>query len=240
MKISKKKIQKYKLFKYNLLKLQTYFNKHMVLDDFLQQVEISLKQILKLIFQYHIFGFRILFVGFPIRFKKRQTKLISFTNHSFISKNSWVSGIFRNRLSIIKYLKISQSQKFSNNINYLLTIKTKPHLVVIFDESVEDNVIQEFYKGGIPIISFNYNKLNINKIYHNTLIKFNYMKKNLNSMYFFLIYSLLKKQIIVNKKNKYLFYLHYISQKKGKANTKSILQKKKKIKKKRFRKKILL
>merc|ERR1711982_4922 len=112
------------------------------------------------------------------------------------------SGIFRNRLSTIKYLKLSQSQKFSNNINYLLTIRTKPHLVVILDGSVEDNVIQEFYKGGIPIISFNHNKLNINKIAYNTLINFNPIKKNLNSMYFFLIYSLLKKQTISQKNRK--------------------------------------
>ena len=202
MKISKTKIQKYKLFKYNLLQLQIDFNKHMISDDFLQQVEVSFKQILKLIFEYHICGFRILFVGFPIKFKKWQTKLISFTNHSFISKNSWISGIFRNRLSTMKYLKLSQSQKFSNNINYLLTIRTKPHLVVILDGSVEDNVIQEFYKGGIPIISFNYNKLNINKIAYNTLINFNPIKKNLNSMYFFLIYSLLKKQTISQKNRK--------------------------------------
>jgi len=202
MKISKTKIQKYKLFKYNLLKLQIYFDKHIISDDFLQQVKISFKQILKLIFEYHICGFKILFVGFPIRFKKWQTKLISFTNHSFISKNSWISGIFRNRLSTMKYLKLSQSQKFSNNINYLLTIKTKPHLVVILDGSVEDNVIQEFYKGGIPIISFNYKKLNINKVSYNTLIKFNSMRKNLNSMYFFLIYSLLKKQTISQKNKK--------------------------------------
>merc|ERR1712157_425016 len=131
-----------------------------------------------------------------------QTNLISFTNHSFISRNSWISGIFRNRLSTMKYLKLSQSQKFSNNINYLLTIRTKPHLVVILDGSVEDNVIQEFYKGGIPIISFNYNKLNINKIAYNTLINFNPIKKFKLNVFFFLIYSLLKKTNYFTKEQK--------------------------------------
>jgi len=215
MKISKTKIQKYKLFKYNLLKLQIYFDKHIISDDSLQQVKISFKQILKLIFEYHICGFKILFVGFPIRFKKWQTKLISFTNHSFISKNSWISGIFRNRLSTMKYLKLSQSQKFSNNTNYLLTIKTKPHLVVILDGSVEDNVIQEFYKGGIPIISFNYKKLNINKVSYNTLIKFNSMRKNLNSMYFF--------DLLIVKKTNYFTK----EQKNKKENQKKIISQEK-------------
>lgn len=91
MKTSKIKIQKYKLFKYNLLKLQTYSNKktsNIFSNNSLERIEISLKQILKLIFEYHVCRFKILFVGFPVIFKRRQTKLINFTNHSFISRNS--------------------------------------------------------------------------------------------------------------------------------------------------------
>merc|ERR1711933_453112 len=100
-----------------------------------------------------------------------------------------INGIFRNRLSIMTYLKLSQSQKFSENISNLLTIKTRPHLVVLFDGNSEEDVIQEFYKGAIPIISFNYDKLNVNKI-------------NLNSLYFFLIYSLLKKKPFYKRQKK--------------------------------------
>jgi len=199
MKIRKIKIQKYKLFKYNLLKLQTYSNEqspNAFSSNSLQQVEISLKQILKLIFEYHICGFKILFVGFPIAFKRRQTKLINFTNHSFIPKNSWVNGIFRNRLSTITYLKLSESQKLSRNLDYLFAVKTKPHLVVIFDESIENNIIQEFYKGGIPVVSFNYSKLNINKISYKTLTRFNFVKKNLNLMYFFFTLFIIKKKTL--------------------------------------------
>merc|ERR1712238_126056 len=109
------------------------------------------------------------------------------------------NGIFRNRLSTITYLKLSESQKLSRNLDYLFAVKTKPHLVVIFDESIENNIIQEFYKGGIPVVSFNYSKLNINKISYKTLTRFNFVKKNLNLMYFFLLYSLLKKKPFTKK-----------------------------------------
>ncbi|MBG7630972.1 MAG: hypothetical protein IZT56_11150 [Bacteroidetes bacterium] len=82
-------------------------------------------------------------------------KLIDFTNHNFIPEKSWVSGIFRNRFSIVTYLKLVQSQNFSKSLKLLLEIKTKPHLVVIFNQKVEAKTVHEFYKAGIPILSFN-------------------------------------------------------------------------------------
>ena len=100
------------------------------------------------------------------------------------------------------YLKLSQSQKFSENISNLLTIKTRPHLVVLFDGNSEEDVIQEFYKGAIPIISFNYDKLNVNKISYKTSVELNVKRKNLNSLYFFLIYSLLKKKPFYKRQKK--------------------------------------
>jgi len=51
-------------------------------------------------------------------------------------------------------LKIIQSQNFSKNLQFLLTVKTKPHLVIIFNQKVETSTINEFYKAGIPILSF--------------------------------------------------------------------------------------
>lgn len=160
MKASRVKIRNYKLFKYNLLKLQIYSNKPFFAiatfsNNMLEQVEAYLKQILKIIFEYHVCQFKILFIGFPVVSKMRQMKLIDFTNHNFISEKSWISGIFRNRFSILTYLKLIQSQNLSKSLQLLLTIKTKPHLVVIFNQKVEVSMINEFYKAGIPILSFN-------------------------------------------------------------------------------------
>ena len=84
-------IKKYKLFKYNLLKLQLYKqtnNNNILSQGVLEQIEISLKQLLKIIYEYHVNNSKILFIGFPIRLKKQQMKFVNLTNHDFISQKS--------------------------------------------------------------------------------------------------------------------------------------------------------
>jgi len=93
MKTNKIKIKNYKLFRYNLLKLQIYSNQqHKTLTNFsnsmLEQIEAFLKQMLKVIFEYHVCHSKILFIGFPVISKTRQMKLMHFTNHNFISDKS--------------------------------------------------------------------------------------------------------------------------------------------------------
>ena len=204
MKIKSTKIRNYKLFKYNLLKLQIYTNKLeknalRISTYVLEQIEAYLKQALKIVFEYHKRQFKILFIGFPVVSKLKQMKLIHFTNHNFISQKSWISGIFRNRLSILSYLTSLKSQNFSKKLKLLLTIKAKPHLVVIFSQEIETNVIDEFYKTGVPILSFNYNFLDTSKITYKVLGNFDFIEKNLRLTYFFLLYSILKKTTL--KKN---------------------------------------
>ncbi len=198
MKINFSKIRNYKLFKHNLLKLQIYSNKNSVnifnfSETALEQLESYLKQVLKLVYEYHINHFKILFIGFPIVSKLKQKKLIHFTNHNFISEKLWVSGIFRNRFSILTYLNLIQSQNFSESLKLLLSVKKKPDLVVIFNQNVEINAINEFYKTRIPILSFNTHFLNISKITYNVFGNFNFNNKSTKITYFFLFYSLLKK-----------------------------------------------
>jgi hypothetical protein len=93
MKTNKVRNRNYKLFKYNLLKLQIYSNKPSFdtvnfSNNILEQIEAYLKQVLKIIFEYHVCQFRILFIGFPVVSKMKQMKLIHFTNHDFISEKS--------------------------------------------------------------------------------------------------------------------------------------------------------
>ena len=93
MKINSAKIRNYKLFKYNLLKLQIYSNQpHLTAANFsnnvLEQIEAYFKQVLKIIFEYHVCHFKILFIGFPVISKMKQMKLLHFTNHNFISEKS--------------------------------------------------------------------------------------------------------------------------------------------------------
>ena len=93
MKTQKGKYQKYKLFKYTVLKLQIYSNKPLLnalgfSNSLLEQIEAYLKQMLKIIYEYHVHQFKILFIGFPIISKIKQKKLLNFTNHNFISEKS--------------------------------------------------------------------------------------------------------------------------------------------------------
>ena len=205
MKTGKIKNRNYKLFKYNLLKLQIYSNRsHFAVPNFsnsvLEQIETYLKKVLKIIFEYHVCQFKILFIGFPVISKMRQMKLLHFTNHNFISEKSWISGILRNRFSILTYLQLIESQNFSKSLKLLLTIKTKPHLVVMFNQKVETNTINEFYKAGIPILSFNWNSLTSLKIAYRTLGNFDFVERNIKLTFFFLFYSLLKKTPLKKRK----------------------------------------
>lgn len=93
MKVNKVKNKNYKLFKYNLLKLQIYSNVFFSNDiDFsnsiLEQIKVSMKQILKIVFEHHLYQFKILFIGFPIVSMRKQIKLMYLTNHDFISEKS--------------------------------------------------------------------------------------------------------------------------------------------------------
>jgi len=199
------KNRNYKLFKYNLLKLQVYSNKPFLITtnfsiSIIEQIEAYLKQVLKIIFEYHVWQFKILFIGFPIISKTRQMKLIHFTNHDFIPEKSWISGIFRNRFSILTYLKLIQSQNFSKNLKLLLTVRTKPHLVVLFNQKVETSTINEFYKIGIPILSFNWDFVNLLKITYKTIGNYNFIEKDIKLTFFFLFYSLLKKTPLKKRK----------------------------------------
>ena len=93
MKVNLIKNQNHKLFKYNLLKLQIYSNQSSFdvftfSNETLEYIEAYLKQVLKIIFEYHVCQFKILFIGFPVISKMKQMKLIHFTNHTFISEKS--------------------------------------------------------------------------------------------------------------------------------------------------------
>jgi ribosomal protein S2 len=205
MKTGRIKNLNYKLFKYNLLKLQIYSNQsHFAVANFsvsvLEQIETSIKQVLKIIFEYHVCQFKILFIGFPVLSKVKQMKLLHLTNHNFISEKSWISGVLRNRFSILTYLRLIESQKSSKSLKLLLTIKTKPHLVVMFNQKVETSTINEFYKAGIPILSFNWNSLSSLKIAYRTLGNFDFVERNIKITFFFLFYSLLKKTPLEKRK----------------------------------------
>jgi len=82
----------------------------------------------------------------------------------------------------------------------LLTVKTKPHLVVIFNQKIESSMINEFYKAGIPILSFNWNFLNTYKIAYKTLGSFNFVERNIKLTFFLFILFIIKEDPVKKKK----------------------------------------
>ena len=199
------KTTKYKLFKYNLLHLQIYSRIPYIATtefstNFFEHVEVYLKQVLKIIYKYHIHCFKILFIGFPVISKIKQKKLVHFTNHNFIIEKSWINGIIKNRFSILTYLKTIQSSPLTKNYRLLLTIKKKPHLVVIFNPKIEFNALNEFYTAGIPLIVFNWNLINNFKNSYKTLGNYNFIEKNVKSTFFFSFLFFIKKNTFNEKK----------------------------------------
>jgi hypothetical protein len=103
-------------------------------------------------------------------------------------------------LSILTYLKLIQSQNFSKSLQLLLTVKTKPYLVVMFNQKLETSMINEFYKAGIPVLSFNWDYLKTFKVTYQGLGSFDFMEKNIKLTFFHLFYSLLKKSPLKKRK----------------------------------------
>ena len=83
----------------------------------------------------------------------------------------------------------------------MLEIKTKPHLVVIFNQTIEANLVHEFYKAGIPILSFDRNLSNTFKTAYKTFGNFNFVERNIKLTFFFFILLTTEKIPFRQKKN---------------------------------------
>ena len=204
MKVKKIKRNKYKLLKLHILKSQVYLTKseknhfENLLNLSIEQIEPYLKKALKVIYEYHINRCQILFIGFPKLHNKKFLNISKQTNHFFIPNSIWINGLFCNKLSILRYLKLKYSKKNilqSKNIKVLLNLKKKPDLIVIYNQNLELNALNESYKLGIPIISFN------NSFFYNFKTTYkapgNYIfeEKKIQNIYNLLIYSILKRKL---------------------------------------------
>lgn len=186
MKIQNYKIKKYTLLKLHLIKYQAYkINlKNFKFFKFINNLELSLKHALNLIYLYHSSNKRILFVGFPYN-KKLQN--LNALRHTFIPKNLWIKGLFSNKNS-----KVQTTSKQTTSFALNSISKTDPDLVVLFNISkTEQDILIELSTIGCPLIVIgNQIPINVsNKIY--TVPGF-FLKTNMKQLCFFLIQSILK------------------------------------------------
>lgn len=164
MKLKKIRQKKYKLLKLHLLKSQVYKNnlKNNIFDEFvnksLEQSELYLKKALKVIYECHLNNFKILFVGLPKMAPKIFEDLLKSSPHFYIPSNVWVNSFFANRVSISRFLNLKKrnydSKMSLKNINNLLSIRTKPRLVVVLDQDIKTDIVKELVDLDIPIILF--------------------------------------------------------------------------------------
>lgn len=203
MKVKKIRHEKYKVLKLHLLKSRVYqirSTKNFLnesLNQNLEQSELHIKKALKIIYEYHSKNCKILFIGFPSSNIKLFSNLISNTQHFFIPSNLWINGLLANQTSISQFLlgsTFSQKSRLSlKNANSLLSIKTKPDLVVIFDQSIETDTLKELYNLDIPITFFGSKSVLNEQITYKIPGNFFFINQKVKNIISFLLCSIMKK-----------------------------------------------
>lgn len=153
-----KKLQFKQILKLHLLKYRTYEqriknnNFNPVTDFSLNQVIVSFKKILQVIFQYHNVNKRILFIGVP---KKLEVKINKLTNHVAVSRDFNLQGILSNNFDT-NTVNIKQENKHKlSNFKFLLPkLSKRPDLVVMVSHDKKHNILKECSVAKIPFIDF--------------------------------------------------------------------------------------
>lgn len=188
MKLKNVKIKKYKLMRLYLAKYEAYKNENLSFiapESALDRLEIGFKKVLFIIYQYHIYNKRILFVGFPHTSDKKLLSVLLSSNHIFVPRAVWKSGFLGNKESISKkYLNFFYFKKF-------LGLKYNPHLIVLFNEEKLQSIVPECKKLSIPTIYFGKFREGLRDITY--VVEGNFINRRMKNFFQFLIYSILKK-----------------------------------------------
>lgn len=212
MKLKRIKHKKYKILKLHLLKSQVYqadlkndnFNEFV--NKSLEQSELHIKKALKVVYEYHCNNLKILFVGLPNVHNRFFKDLLRSTQHFFIPSNVWVNSFLANHSSIFRFLKLKQSAKKSagkknlslKNINTLLSVRTKPDLVVIFNQDIKTDIVRELSNLDIPIILFGNNVSFNSQITYPIPGNFFLVNQKVTNIFFCLLCSIFKNRTAKN------------------------------------------
>ena len=218
MKLKKNIFEKYNFSHTNIINIKSYLsflkqsNKLKLLNfessfQSLKTIELNLKKVLKIIFEFHKLNKNIVFVGFPDINSYKFSLLFNKFNYKFLKKKVWVNGLLSNTNSLIYYLnskRLSNISKKNNlrlfqNLNNLIELKKLPDLIVVFSTEENLQLINESNRLKIPIIAFNNNsnsKLLVISIFN---FKDSFSVKLTSNFFYFLISSIfvrdLKKSI---------------------------------------------
>lgn len=204
MKIKKIELKNYKLLNFKLIKTKILKKNHYLSSITLKDVEFRLKKILHLIYLYHLYNKKILFIGNPLNINNKLKQILFKTKHIFIPKSAWISGLLTNQNSYLRTLFKEKTNKFNKITEKIIQLKKKSDLIVIVDQNCDLKAIEEGYKSQIPVISLN-SDLNIfnskisYKIPGNFILPKNKLK---NNFFYSMIISTIKKAYYIKQKFK--------------------------------------
>jgi hypothetical protein len=105
MKLKNIRIKKYKLIRLYLAKYEAYKKNGLtsvISDAVLDRLEMGLKKVLFIIYQYHVSNKRILFIGMPHSTDKKFLDVLLKSRHIFVPRFVWKQGLLGNKKSLSK------------------------------------------------------------------------------------------------------------------------------------------
>lgn len=203
MKIKKITQHQNKLLKFKLSQSRIYNKKHYINNIKFEDIEYRLKKAFHIIYKYHVFNKKILFVGTPIRLNPIIQKTLKNSRHFLIPETFWKNGILTNNISFFKHLL--KNKKINNNkvSDFLFQLKKNIDLIVLLNESSNKSAQNESYLTKIPTISLN-SELDIYKNKTNYKIPGNFQffnKKTRDNFFYSILIAIFKK----GKKTKKFF-----------------------------------
>lgn len=209
-----KKIKRYNLINYNLLKSRSYlglqklsfyylnssyilgFRKNFSLFN-LKYTKNYIKKSLLIIYKFHYYNKKILFIGFPSfsTGNKNYDLLFYSTDHYHVAYDNWINNFLMNYKQIMLLTKKLLLKKNLNNkeLKTVIGIKQIPDLIVVYNQTKQTKIVKEILSNKIPLISFMNSSSNLSNFEYKILGGFH----NLKTKHF--IYFLLKSILTLSK-----------------------------------------
>lgn len=209
MKLNSIKQFRSKLTKLKLIETKIY-KKNLNMLIKITDIITKLKKALHIIYKYHAYNKRILFVGIPTTVIQQLKLKILNQKHLYIPNSIWLNGIITNQKSCFKYIYKNRdllNPKFSETLSQF---NKKLDLMVILDSRFKDNLIKESCIAGIPtIVIGNYLEIDYYKSSYKIPGTFNFFKKkNKDNFFYLLLLATLKKANKFKKKPQLNFIAH--------------------------------
>ena len=210
MKIKKvKSIRKNKLTDLQILKSKIYrknIGSKIKNNIDLNKIQLYIKKIVHIIYEFHITSKRILFLNFPKKIEKKLTKNLKKNQHIFISNENFLNGIISNQK--INLQQSNKLQKFIKNSSKIkISAKKLIDLIVIYNPLSSLNSDKKLYISQIPTITINENfnnNLNLKQNYK-LIGNFKFIEKQINNNLFFSILKSILKNTSFKKQNTNLY-----------------------------------